>query len=428
MTKTPRFTDKFILSLKKAEKEYWTREGQGFAIRILPSGEKVWYYIYTFDGRKRFMRLKKGGYPDVTLADAREAFDIAKVKVKNGIDPLEEDQTAKEARRKAPTVADLVSDYIERHAKRFKRSWEKDQRILNFDVVPTWGKRKAADIVKRDVVALLERIVDRGSPGMANNTFQIIRKMFNWAVEVDILTHTPCLGVKLPTPKLSRDRVFSESEIKTFWNNLDGCAISTEIKAALRLVLTTAQRPGEVIAMHTSEIEGDWWTIPTEKAKNGKAHRVYLTSMAHKVINQAIESVKQSDDMPDEQEYSGFIFPSPHRVKQKEPGEEQKSINQTAMAIAVGRNLAPENKFALEHFTPHDLRRTAATFMAESGEMDEVIDAILNHAKQGVIKVYNQYRYAKEKQQALESWARKLTNIITGTNAGQIIEMKRKVA
>lgn len=424
--KVTTFTDTMILRLKPKEKKYVRGEGNGFSIRVMPSGVKSWLYVFSFDGKRREMNL--GGYPDVTLETARSKFEDARKKVKNGIDPMLELEERAEARRKAPTVANLVEEYIERHAKRFKRSWAKDQRILNYDVVPTWGKCKAADIARRDVKALLEKIVDRGSPAMANNTFQVIRKMFNWAVECEILPYTPCLGLKLPTPKLSRDRVFSESEIKTFWGNLDGCAISTEIKSALKLQLITAQRPGEVIAMHTSEIEGDWWTIPAEKAKNGKAHRVFLSGMAHEVINQAIESVKQLRGIPEDQEYSGFIFPSPHRAKEKEPGEKQKSINQTAMGIAVGRNLKPDNKFGMEHFTPHDLRRTAATFMAESGEMDEVIDAILNHAKQGVIKVYNQYRYAKEKQTALESWARKLTSIITGSEAGQIIPMKRKVA
>ena len=84
------------------------------------------------------------------------------------------------------------------------------------------------------------------------------------------------------------------------------------------------------------------------------------------------------------------------------------------------------NKIGVEHFTPDDLRRTAATFMAESGEPDAVIDAILNHVKQGVIKVYNQYRYDKEKQAALESWARKLTGITTGKEAGNVVPMRRK--
>lgn len=445
MTKGTRFTDKFIMNLKPADKEYWTREGQGFAIRVLPSGEKVWYYIYTFEGRKRFMRLKNGGYPDVSLADAREAFDIAKVKVKNGIDPLAEKEEKAEARRTATTVADLVSDYIDRHAKRFKRSWKKDEQILNREVVKTWGKRKAADIMKRDVIKLLEEIVNRNAPAMANNTFQIIRKMFNWAVEQDILPHTPCVGVKLPSPKLSRERVLSEAEIKTLWSSIErtDLNISQDARRALKLILVSAQRPGEVIGMHSSEIDGNWWTISADRAKNGKTHRVYLTATALELIG----DMKVADEDTGEIKPKGYIFPSPVKKSTKHPGKKMiRPIGDTALAVAVGRNLtcpltdangkplytkdgnpATENRFGIDHFTPHDLRRTAATFMAQSGEMDEVIDAVLNHAKQGVIKVYNQYRYDKEKQAALETWERKLNSIITGAES-KVIPMRRKAA
>ncbi len=239
MTKGTRFTDKFIMNLKPAEKEYWIREGHGFAIRILPSGEKVWYYIFTFEGRKRFMRLKEGGYPDVSLADAREAFDIAKVKVKNGIDPLAEKQHEKEERRKTPTVADLVKDYIEKHAKKFKRSWQEDERILNKEVIPIWGNRKATDVTKRDVVLVLEKIIERDAPGMSNNTFQVVRKMFNFAVERDILPYSPATGVKALAPKVARERALSADEIKTFWARLDKVAISDEIKHCVAARWTT---------------------------------------------------------------------------------------------------------------------------------------------------------------------------------------------
>jgi integrase len=119
----------------------------------------------------------------------------------------------------------------------------------------------------------------------------------------------------------------------------------------------------------------------------------------------------------------GFIFPTPHKAMER-------SIDDHALAVAVLRNLAlplvdgkgkpvTENRFGIAKFTPHDLRRTAATFMAESGEMDEVIDAIMNHAKQGVIKVYSQLKYDKQKQAALESWARKLEAITTGSEGAQ---------
>jgi integrase len=179
-----------------------------------------------------------------------------------------------------------------------------------------------------------------------------------------------------------------------------------------------------------------WWSIPAERAKNGKAHRVPLSPLASELIEQAIKEIKKSQEIPQCQEYSGFIFPAP-RVNKDRP------MAGHAMSIAIARGLAwpvtdlqgkalftadgkpaTENRLGVEKFTPHDLRRTAATRMAEAGEMDEVIDAILNHAKQGVIKVYNKYRYDKEKRAALESWSRKLHSIITGSTAGKVISIR----
>ncbi len=368
----------------------------------------------------------------------------------DGVDPVAEKKrqqmeriAAEAARSQADTVAELCKEYIERHAMKFKRSWKEDERILNKEIIPSWGKRKASDIIKRDVLRVLESIIDRGSPGQANNSFQVIRKMFNFAVERDILPFSPCNGLKLPAPKKSRDRVLTEVEIKAFWNNISHCFLSNESRYALKLILVTAQRPGEVIGMHTNEIDGNWWTISADRAKNGKTHRVPLSNLALEIIQQAIAHVRTIREIPAEVEYSGFIFPCPHLIKTG-------SIARHALAVAVGRNIEWSvidgkgkpvlgtdgsqtilNRFGIDHFTPHDLRRTAATFMAQAGEMDEVIDAVLNHAKQGVIKVYNQYRYDKEKQAALESWARKLNSIITETKIDNVIsftEGKRKAA
>lgn len=429
------FTDKMVQNLKPAESKYTRSEGNGFTVRVMPSGVKTWLYLYKFDGKRLEMNL--GGYPDVKLETARDNFDTAKKKVKNGIDPVAEKEQATEERRKAPTVKTLCEDYIERHAKKFKRSWAKDERILNHDIIPAWGKRKAADISKGDVVRLLDKIIDRGSPGMANNTFQVVRKMFNWSIEKDILKITPCIGVKLPAPKRSTDRVLTETEIVTFWNNLDACAMSGGLKRGLRLILLTAQRPGEVIGMHSNEINGDWWTIPVERSKNGKANRVPLTPLTKEIIAEQIQEIKMLRELPTDVDYKGYVFPCP--IKRK-----AQSIAEQALIVAVARNLAyplsdengnplyrkdgkpaTVNRIGIEKFTPHDLRRTASTFMAEQGEMDEVIDAILNHAKQGVIKVYNQYRYDREKQMALETWERRLNSILTGEASGKVVSIQR---
>ncbi len=404
-------------------------------VRILPSGIRTLFYIYRIDGQRRFLNLghydpRKAGKDDdnitveearskgVSLAGARKLHTEAKAKVDRKIDPLAEKERKEEEQRKAPTLESLAEEYLNRHAKKFKRSWQEDMRILKRYVIPVWGRRKAADITKRDINLLLDKIVDHGAPVVANNCFKIIRRMFNYAVEKDILPFSPATGVKRPSPKVDRDWALSEEEIIVLWKSLDkpDLAMSPEVKRALKLVLVTAQRPGEVAGIHVSEINGRWWTIPSGRAKNGKAHRVYLSDLALELIG--------------ETEGKGYIFPCPHKDKVK-------AISCHALSRAIANNcpsgcnyicsncentdcksdcqpVDKKNRLGIVHFTLHDLRRTAATFMAQAGEMDEVIDAILTHAKQGVIKIYNQYRYDKEKQAALVTWEFNLKSIVFG--------------
>jgi len=401
-----KFTDTKIRSLRAGEKKFYLREANGFTIRVLPSGTKTWLFVYTMDGKRKEMNL--GHYPSVSLEKARRRYRAAFSLYEQGKDPVAIGREEQEERLKAPLVDDLVREYIEKHAKRFKRSWAKDEAILNRDVIPSWGKLKAADINKRHVILLLEKILERGSPGMANNCFQIVRKMFNFAIERDILPHSPCAGLKLPAIKTPRDRVLSEEEIKNLWENLnkENVAIADETKRAIKLILVTAQRPGEVIGMHADEIDGKWWTIPAARAKNGKMHRVFLTDLALELIGYT--SNKE------------YIFPSPHKRKKQPMGS-------NAMLNGIRRNI---EELQTEYFTPHDLRRTAATNLAKMGAMDEVIDAILNHSKVGVIRVYNQYKYDREKQLALERWEKKLRQIIgmEEKEAEKIIKIRRRHA
>lgn len=440
-------TDLFVKNLKPKDKEYTKREKGGFGIRVLPSGRKVFFYLYRIDGQRRFLNLgtyKTKEYPDgITLADARTEYEAERAKVKalktgrsEGADPLQKRKDAaaeREEHRAQKTVSELVNDYIEKHAKVFKRSWETDEYMLNRDVVPYLGKLKAVDVKKKDIIAVLDRIMERGAPGMANNCFQIIRKMFNWAVEKDILEYTPCYMMKLPAPKKSKERALSEKEIKVAWHALDKVGfISDGVCRALKLTLVTCQRPGEVAGMHTREIDGRWWTIPVERQKVPKSkeamrapHRVYLSDLALELIGDTTGK--------------DYIFPTPKKSKGG-------SIAGQALTVAVSRFLAspafdehgkpvlgPDgtqltfSEF-IGHFTPHDLRRTGSTGMAEMRVADEVIDAVLNHVKQGIIKVYNQYKYDKEKQMALEAWGRKMRSILSGKPTGKVVQIKRVIS
>lgn len=424
-----KFTDKALKNLKPKDTKYYihgdmSNDRHGFAICIypvskkFPTGTKSWFFIYRYEGKRCFLSL--GHYPTVGLAEAAKKFDAHWKIYESGKNPGTVEEDKKAEREAAPTIKELGEDYIKRHAMVEKKSWKEDLRILEKEIYPAWGRRKAADITKGNIISLLDKVVDRGSPQTANNIFKIIRKMFNFAVKKDRLKVSPCTGIDMPAPMNTKERALSVDEVKAFWDALDGSfeglSMSDEVKEAIKLILLTAQRPAEVSGMHTKEIEGNWWTIPAERAKNKKAHRVYLSPLALMITAEAISRIKKSREIPEEQEYSGFIFPCPHKTKEK-------PIERHALSKALKRHESEDGLtiLGIANFTPHDLRRTAATFMAESGEHDEVIDAVLNHAKQGIIKVYNLYRYDKEKQAALESWGGKLEMI----TIGQISNVKK---
>jgi integrase len=418
MNKTiSKFTDADIRNIKTDKRLQDKLEGDGFGVRVYGTGAKVFYYAYTFDGKRRFLNL--GEYPTVTLAVARKRHTAAKGKLDKGIDPLLEKDMEKAERRRTPFVADFVDEYINRHAKEHNRSWKEIERALKTEIVPKWGKRKVSDIKRRDFVLLLDDIKDR-APVMANRVLAYTRKMFSWAVSRDVIEVNPFMGMARPAKELGRERNLSEAEIKSFWNNLDDAKMSDAVKRALKLILVTGQRPGEIIGMNRNEINGDWWEIPVERSKNKVAHRVFLTATAKELIGDA----------------PGFIFESPLHpaAPLKSPPDPGKPYEVRTLTRSIKENLphTPESKvedrLKIPHFVPHDLRRTAATRWAEMGITGDLIDRLQNHItkqKQGVGHIYNRYSYDREKQQALESWERKLTAITTGKES-KVIPMRRK--
>lgn len=413
------FTDKFIRNLKPESAKYYRREGEGFTVRVMPSGIKTWLFIYLFDGKRREMNL--GSYPDVSLATAREKHAAAKKLLNNGIDPGAVKREAKIERERTPFVADLVREYINRYAKVHNRSWREIERALNAAIVPAWGKRKITDIKRRDLVVILDGIVDRGAPVMANRMLAYTRKLFSYAVKRDILEVNPFMGMERPAREKARERSLSAAEIKTFWENLDGTTMGDGVCRALKLILVTAQRPGEVIGMHRREIEGNWWSIPAERSKNGQAHRVFLTPLALELIGDKDGYIFESPTFPGIDAAGNPLPAKPYEVR--------------TMASGIKANLphtpesTVEDRLGIAHFTPHDLRRTAATGMAEMGIRGDILDRVQNHItreKQGVGHVYNRYSYDREKQQAMEAWERRLKSITTGGGVAMVLPMIRK--
>lgn len=405
-----KFTDIFMKSLKPKDTKYYRRESNGFTICVYPSGVKSWFFIYTLDGKRHSMSL--GSYPDISLQAAKKKYNTAWDLYQAGKDPADVERLEQEERRRTPTVADLIDEYLEKWAKPHKKSWQEDERALKKDVLPAWGRRKVTDIKKRDVILLLEGIVQRGAPVQSNNVLEVTRKMFNFAVERDILEYSPFASVKPLTPKVIRDRFLTESEIQRFWESIDGTAMTKELKIAFKLILVTAQRPGEVMGMHIREIDGHWWTIPSERTKNAQAHRVYLTNLALELTGGLCET-------------EGYLFESPRGGK---------PIGENSLARAMRRNIKgytpqrpkvqaekqtvtasdvneSEGKLDIAFFRPHDLRRTARTHMSRLGILADHAERVLNHLPTDIRKHYDIYSYDKEKMQALICWSEELQRL-----------------
>jgi integrase len=371
-------------------------------------------------------------------AHSRHAAALALVKAK--VDPVEKIEreeaekrarlAAEEARRaaedSAPTVEKLSESFLALYVRPRKRSAAEDERKLNVDVLPSLGKRRAKDVGRADVQALLDGIAAR-APVAANRTKALLSRLFRWALSRGLVDVDPTAGIEAPAKERPRDRVLSEAEVRTFWQGIGATPLSDSVKRALRLVLVTAQRPGEVAGMRFEEIaEHDGrvvWTIPGARRKKDDAHAVPLSKLSLEIVGSW-------------QGKAGPVFPG--REPATPTNEPSKPITEGALAYALRRNLgeketkAPKKKgkakrpgLPIAPFVVHDLRRTAATLMSGAGVAGLVKPMILGHAPRGVtLRTYDLFSYLPEKAAALDAWGRRLQAIVTGEVRGKVVELR----
>jgi integrase len=149
--------------------------------------------------------------------------------------------------------------------------------------------------------------------------------------------------------------------------------------------------------MRWSDIDGEWWTIPAEFAKNGLSHRVPLSLQALRVLDQ-VRKLTEKQDEKAKRKQSEWIFPNP-----KNRSEHVYEVQKLAQRV---------RKESKVDYRAHDFRRTAASMMASTGIPRLVISKILNHVEAGITKVYDRHSYDKEKRDALDSWGAKLLRIV----------------
>lgn len=386
----------------------------GFYLVVQPSGAKSWAVRYRVAGKPRKHTI--GSYPAIGLADARDLARKALSRVAAGGDPSAEKIAKRAAENDSLSERDLmrtlVAEFLEKHAKKFTRdtSWRMTDRLLQANVVPAWGQRRVQDITRRDVIDLLDKIVDRGAPVLANRVLAAVRKMFNWLRSRSVIEANPCDGVKAPTPEKSRDRVLSDDELRLVW--IASASLGPPFHGMICLLILTGQRLREVSEMTDLEVDYNkgLWTIPRSRAKNDFPHDVPLSDAALAELRAA----------PRIKNEKSLIFCTNGRTPVSGYSKAKSRLDAKMLAIAKKEAEVAggdPQKVLIPHWTFHDLRRTMASGMARLGINLPVVEKVLNHVSGsfgGIVGVYQRHSFADEKRAALDVWANHVLSLSAG--------------
>jgi integrase len=312
--------------------------------------------------------------------------------VAEGKNPLAE----RAAERSHGTFAELALAYRDRYAKKHNKSWKQAATLVDRYLLPRWGKMPAANLSRADVRALMDAIA---APVLANQVVASASAIFNWGAKQDLVVINPCRGVDLNSTS-SRERVLSDSEIAVFWKAFDDAGLICS--AALKTILLTGQRPGEIAHMRYEHIKDGWWTMPGQPdrklgwpgTKNAATHRVWLSKAVQAVIGELA-----ADDTS-----SGWVFAN--------------SRNRPIRGLDVAMREICSRLGIDDKVTPHDCRRTFSSRVTGLGFGREALNRVTNHREGGIADVYDRHQYGDENKQIMETVADHLLLLAEG---GQVV-------
>jgi integrase len=376
-------TTRTVETLRPRATRYEVGDGgcKNLKLTVMPSGHKSWSFLYRFDGFAE--RYTIGAFPEISLADAREATSEQRKLVKKGVNV----QALRRA-PPAPVVGDTVRRVVDEYLAKSVRLRNKPgtcreyARLLEADVVKPWGDRPIASITRRDVIAQLDVIIERGSLIGANRYLAVIKAMFNWAISRDIIAVSPAATIKRPTKEEGRDRVLSLDEMRAIYHaagklDLQYCAI-------VRLLLLTGARRGEIGGLRWSEINFKDRTIKLSAArtKTKKERDVYLSDAAFAII----EALPRIGD-------SQLVFPS-------STGGEPNNFPAAKQAL--------DRETGIVNMTLHDIRTGLTSALQSLGVGLQVTEKILGHSTgsiRGAGKTYHRFDFADDQRTALQRFA-----------------------
>ena len=322
------------------------------------------------------------------------------MRVRLGQDPAGDKADAKV--KAAETFAATAARFLEyQHTRLRPRSYPDVERHLLSHAKVLHGLQ-LAKIERRDIATVIAAVAENSGAVTGNRVRTTISTFFSWAMMHALVENNPVIGT-MRNRERSRERVLKPAELRAIWDSLE----DDHFGAIIRLLALTGQRASEIASLRWSEIHDNSIVLPSGRTKNYRAHVVPLSKPAHAII-EAQPHRSNADGRPRDLIFGLADGPFSGWSNSKKKLDKR-------IAKATGK--------PLPHWTPHDLRRTAATGMADLGIQPHVIEAVLNHVSgtiKGVGRIYNRSSYEREKRQALDLWSECLMAIVEGRESNVV--------
>lgn len=386
----------------------------GLMLRITAGGVLSWSVLYKVRGegglssktgrplRGTQRRITLGTYPVLGVKKAREVAIEVLEKAVNGTDARKTRDAALVVRLSS-TVEAVSRRFIDQDAKPNIESWKKFERALEMHVLPQWGGRPIVDIRRRDVHELIDGFIAKGQPGTAQDVRKHLSRLFNWAVDREIITENPLAGLKRKDLQSRADagRALSDEELRAIWR-----AASTTtypFGPFFQLMILTGQRRNEWADAKHSEVcaRRKVLEIPKTRYKGRRDHVVPLAPEAWAIY----------ETMPKWNGLDPYLF-STQAGETPISGFSKAKTYLDKLATEELRSAIDDPLAKLANYRIHDFRVTCESRLADLGFNQDVRDAVLGHAKVGLQRTYNKHDYADEKRSALEAYARHIMGVV----------------
>jgi integrase len=373
----------------KDEAFYWDEDIAGFGLRLKPTRQASrWIYQYRHGGRQR--RVTFGALTALSASQARKIAADLHARAHLGQDPAGD--KAEQKVRAAETMGALLKSYLPYKREQLgERSYIEVERHLLKHCKPLHSL-PIAKIDRRAISSRKAAIATQSGNIAANRVHASLSAFFSWCIQEGLLDSNPSAGATR-YPEKSRDRVLNDQELRAIWAATSG---DDDYSSAVRLLMFTGCRLTEIAALRWSEIVGDRIVLPPSRTKNRRQHVVPLAPAARAILN--TRPPRSDRDL-----IFGRRYDRPLR-------------GWTVLKTALDKRIH-DSATHVEPWGHHDLRRTAATRMAELGVQPHIIEAVLNRVsghKHAVAGIYNRAAYEAEKARALQLWAEHLMSIVEG--------------